>query len=159
MRTVRPTCALSLLAVAAAAGAFAGCGGGGGGGIPTTAKPPTQIQLQEENGSGQSGLATLTALEGKTRVVISMQSGPTTHQPVRIHAGTCTSLDPTPAYPLNDIVGGRSTTVVDVSLDALERKPYVINVHKSPRNLKIYVACGSIGENSAPAVTYTNAGD
>ncbi len=146
------------LVVLALATALAGCGGGGG---QSATKGPTEIQLQEQSGSGESGLADLTPLDDKTKVVVTMQSGPTTHQPAHIHAGTCSSLDPTPAYPLNDIVGGKSTTVVNVSLDSLEQKAYAINVHKSPldKDLSTYVACGSIGENSAPAATYTNAGD
>jgi hypothetical protein len=147
------------LVVLALAAALTGCGGGVGRGPITVAS--TEIQLQEESGSGESGLANLTPVGDKTKVVITMQSGPTTAQPAHIHSGTCAKLDPKPAYPLNDIVGGKSTTIVNVSLGSLEQKAYAINVHKSPldKDLSTYVACGNIGENSSPAATYTNAGD
>lgn len=143
---------ISGLAIVALTAALSACGGGGGAG-----KGPTEIQLQEQSGSGEVGLADLTPVGDKTKVVITMQSGPTTPQPAHIHSGTCSSLDPTPAYPLNDIVGGKSTTVVNVSLDTLEQTAYAINVHKSPldKDLSTYVACGSISENSAPAKTQT----
>lgn len=151
----RTTPGLVLLALAAA---LTGCGGGVGRGpiVPTS----VEIQLQEESGSGEVGLATLTAVGDKTKVVITMQSGPTTPQPAHIHAGTCSSLDPKPAYPLDDIVGGKSTTVVNASLTKLEKTAYAINVHKSPldKDLSTYVACGNIGENSSPAKTYTSSG-
>jgi hypothetical protein len=148
-----------LVALALAA-ALAGCGGGDGGvGKGPVVRASVEIQLQEENGSGESGLARLVRITAdKTQVAIAMQSGPPAAQPVHIHAGSCGKLDPTPAYPLNDIVGGKSTTVVAVSLDALEKKAYAINVHKSAldKDLSTYVACGNIGENSAPAQTVTS---
>jgi hypothetical protein len=152
-RTIR-----GLVVLALAAG-LTGCGGGVGRG-PIVLES-VEIQLQEESGSGEVGLATLTRLGEKTKVVITMQSGPTTAQPDHIHSGTCSKLDPAPAYPLNDIVAGKSTTIVEVSLSSLEQKAYAINVHKSPldKDLSTYVACGNIGENSSPAATYTNAGD
>jgi len=153
-RTTPGLVVLALVAILAA------CGGGVGKGPVVLAS--LEIQLQEQNGSGQSGMAKLTRMSDKnTEVEITMQSGPTTHQPAHIHAGTCAKLDPTPAYQLNDIVGGRSTTVVSASLDALEQKAYAINVRKSPldKDLSTYVACGEIGENSAPAQTYTSSGE
>jgi predicted small lipoprotein YifL len=144
---------ISGLAIVALTAALAACGGGGGAG-----KGPTEIQLQEQSASGESGTATLTREGDKTKVVLGLQSGTSTAQPAHIHSGTCSSLDPTPAYPLNNVVNGKSTTVVNVPLDTLEKTAYAINVHKSTQDLKTYVACGNISENSAPAKTDTSSG-
>jgi len=87
--------------------------------------------------------------------------------PAHIHAGTCDTLDPNPAYPLSNVsdeflngdtatagdeVGASeeslevegSTTTVDVSLDDLLASEYAINVHESAENAQNYIACGNI---------------
>jgi hypothetical protein len=136
----------------------AGCGGGGSdndgsGGGP---KPESlDVQLQEQSFSGEAGMATLTAQGDKTKVVIAMSSMAGNAQPAHIHSGTCAKLDPTPAYPLENIVDGQSTTIVSASLADLKAKSYAINVHRSAKDLETYVACGQIAENAAPAPTYT----
>jgi hypothetical protein len=137
----------------------AGCGGGEGGGGKTTTRENggggLKVQLQEQNFSGEAGTATLTSQGKKTRVVIEMASYAGNAQPAHIHKGTCLSLDPTPAYPLNNVVKGGSTTVVPISLSALLKGKYAINMHRSVKQLKIYVACGDINEHAAPIPTVT----
>jgi hypothetical protein len=136
----------------------AGCGGGGGDGKTTTGENGggrLLVQLQEQSFSGEAGTVTLTAQGKKTRVVIEMASYTGNAQPAHIHKGTCMSLDPTPAYPLNNVVKGRSTTVVPISLSALLKGKYGINMHRSVKQLKIYVACGDINEHAAPVPTVT----
>ena len=146
---------LALLAVA-----LAGCGGGGGGNTTSTSKSDdaVDVQLQEQNFSGEDGTATLTAHGSQTKVVILMASFAANAQPAHIHKGTCAQLDATPAYPLNNVVKGRSTTTVDVSLSTLLKGHYAINMHRSAKQLKTYVACGDITRHSAPAQTYTSEG-
>ena len=146
---------LVLLAVAAA-----GCGSGGGdnGGTTTTTssgKKGVLVQLQEQNFSGEAGDATLTPEGNKTRVVIAMASYAANPQPAHIHKGTCEKLDATPAYPLHDVVNGKSTTVVPISLSKLLDGKYAINMHRSAKQLKVYVACADISKNAAPAATIT----
>jgi hypothetical protein len=129
--------ALAALALAL----LAGCGSDNGGGSSSV-----KVDLGEQNGSGESGTATLTADGGKTKVVISLDGAPSgTPQPAHIHEGSCAKLDPTPAYGLTNVVGGASTTEVDEPLDELQDEDYAINVHKSGTDLKTYVACGNIG--------------
>ena len=129
---------------------LAGCGGGGGGdtGGTTTSggggKRSVLVQLQEQNFSGEAGNVTLTAQGPKTRVVIEMASYAANPQPAHIHEGTCAHLSFQPAYPLNDVKAGRSTTVVDVSLKALLNAKYAVNLHRSAKQMKTYVACGDI---------------
>jgi hypothetical protein len=143
------------------AGLLAGCGSGGGSSTNTTSTTKqdesVQVQLQEENFSGEDGTVTLTpSADGKkTKVDIVMASYAANEQPAHIHKGTCQKLDATPAYPLHNVVVGKSLSVVPVSLDHLLSGRYAINVHRSAKKLKIYVACGDITRNSAPTPTVT----
>ncbi|HET7856044.1 MAG TPA: CHRD domain-containing protein [Gaiellaceae bacterium] len=122
---------------------LAGCGGGSG----KSAAGPVSVQLSEQNSSGESGTATLTADGDRTRVAIQLQGEAAgASQPAHIHKGSCDKLDPTPAYGLPNVVGGKSDTEVAASLDQLENGSYAINVHKSNADLQTYVACGDVGE-------------
>lgn len=141
------------------AAAVAGCGGGGGDGKTTTTtssgKKSLLVQLQEQSFSGEAGDATLTAEGDNTRIVIEMASYAANAQPAHIHKGTCEKLDATPAYALHDVVAGKSTTVVPISLSKLLDGKYAINMHRSAKQLKVYVACGDIAKNAAPAETFS----
>lgn len=102
------------------------------------------VDLSELNDSGISGTATLRDVDGATEVTIAVTGAAGDH-PAHIHAGTCDSLDPNPAFPLTPIeASGASVTTVEVSLDALLSESFAINVHKSPEEIGIYVACGEI---------------
>jgi CHRD domain len=121
----------------------AGCGGddegsASGGGSVT-------MQLSEQNGSGESGTATLTAEGESTRVEIDISNGTSEPQPAHIHEGSCANLNPTPKYALQNVVDGKSTSTVAASLDDLKSEAYAINVHKSAMELQTYVSCGDIG--------------
>jgi hypothetical protein len=121
---------------------LAGCGSDNGG----SGSEEATIDLSEQNSSGESGTATLTAEGDKTKVVISLDAAPAgTPQPAHIHEGSCANLDPTPKYGLENVVDVKSTTEVDEPLDELRDEAYAINVHKSGTDLKTYVACGDIG--------------
>ncbi len=131
---------LATLVLATLSLAVAGCGGGGeeaGGGEVT-------VELAEENGSGQSGTATLVPEGEGTRVTIELSNSPGAAQPVHIHPGTCEDLDPKPAYPLEDVAGGSSESMENTSLEELQNGDFAINVHKSADEIETYVACGDI---------------
>src|SRR5438067_9399567 len=73
---------------------------------------PVTIPLNEQNGSGESGTATLTDMgNGQTQVVLKLSNAPTVAQPAHIHKGTCANLDPTPLYPLTSVTNGQSDTM------------------------------------------------
>ena len=138
-----PALALALLA---------GCGGDNGGG-----SNEATVDLSEQSTSGESGTATLTADGDKTKVVISLDNVPSgVPQPAHIHKGSCDKLDPTPAYGLENVVDGKSTSEVDEPLDELRGEDYAINVHKSGTDLKTYVACGDIGSGSGSSTDTGN---
>jgi len=104
------------------------------------------VRLHAQNKSGESGTAKLTPQGAdKTRVEISLKGGPKgTPQPAHIHEGSCAKLDPKPKYGLENVVDGKSSTVVPQGIDSV--RGMAINVHKSADDLKTYVACGDIGK-------------
>jgi hypothetical protein len=103
------------------------------------------VKLEPQNNSGESGAATLTKSGDKqTKVSLNVQ-GASGSQPTHIHKGTCSNLDPKPAYPLSPVVNGKSETTINASLDDLTHG-YAINGHKSAQDLKTYVFCGNIAE-------------
>lgn len=109
------------------------------------AHPDVTIKMVAQNGSGENGTATLSDLNGRTRVVIHVQHENTTGvQPAHIHPGTCANLNPAPKYPLKDVVLGDSNTIVDVPMSSLLGGKYAINVHESKQNIAKYVSCGNI---------------
>ena len=108
------------------------------------------VHLGEQNGSGESGTATLTAErrpdQGRPRHPDPVgDDGVRVPQPAHIHKGSCAKLDPIPAYALADVKDGASTSTVDVKLDDLRDGAFAINVHKSAAEIQTYVACGDIG--------------
>lgn len=135
------------------------------------------VSLMEQNGSTVMGTATLTDMgNGTTQVDINvsvetaalatqnlglMQGGP--GSPAHIHEGSCATLNPAPKYPLSPVMGsmtatagtaGMSMTVVNASLAQIQGSQMAINVHKSPQEGSVYIACGDIavaGAQAAPA--------
>jgi LPXTG-motif cell wall-anchored protein len=104
------------------------------------------VKLATQNNSGVFGGGRLTrAGDGQTRVELTLEGGDAaTAMPAHIHKGTCANLDPRPAFPLENVVGGGSDSTVDVSLDELTTGGYAINVHKSATEASVFVACGDI---------------
>ena len=103
------------------------------------------VTLDEQNGSGQGGSATLTRIDGSsTRVVVTVDNPPAEPQPAHIHMGTCADLNPAPQYPLQNVTDGSSTSTVAASLDSLLAEDMAINVHRSEQQADLYVACGNI---------------
>ena len=109
-----------------------------------SAADSAKVKLSPQSNSGESGTATLTKQGDKqTKVVLDVKGG-SGSQPVHIHKGSCDKLDPKPAFPLSPLTNGKSETVVNASLDDLEKGGYAINGHKSAQEVKTYVFCGDI---------------
>jgi hypothetical protein len=142
----------------------AGCGSSDSSESESPSSGEVVVTLDEQNGSAESGTATLTAEGDRTRVVLDLQTRSATpvaqRQPAHIHKGSCEKLDPTPAYGLNDVQAGKSTSTVDAKLTDLRNGDFAINVHESAEKIEKYVACGVVGtgdgENSdaPPAYDY-----
>jgi hypothetical protein len=103
------------------------------------------LPMRAQNGSGESGSATLTPLGNQTRVVIGLSGENTTgSQPAHIHFGSCSHLNPIPRYGLKNVILGHSNTVIDAPMSKLTGGHMAVNVHESANNLKRYVSCGNI---------------
>ncbi|MGB8965134.1 MAG: hypothetical protein WCB99_05795 [Candidatus Cybelea sp.] len=103
-----------------------------------------KVTLDAQNGSGETGTATLTQVGSDVQVVIALKGAPTTAQPAHIHNGVCSDLGGV-VHPLSNVVNGSSTTTVKgVTIDGLLKQTSAINVHESAANLGKYVACGNI---------------
>jgi hypothetical protein len=121
---------------------LAGCGGDDDEFGGTLAVP-----LVTQNDSGQDGEATLSEVSSDTtRVVLDVGNAPDNPQPAHIHRGSCENLDPEPAYGLENVVDGKSTTEVNVAMEDLVGQGFAVNVHKSADEAQVYVACGDIEE-------------
>jgi len=103
------------------------------------------VKLGAQNKSGETGTAKLTPAGDKTKVEVSLKGAPKgVSQPAHIHEGSCAKLDPKPKYALQNVVDGKSTSEVPVSISELQKGGLAINVHKSAEDVKTYVACGDI---------------
>ncbi len=103
------------------------------------------VTLAAQNDSTQAGTATLTEKDGKTTVSVTLTNPvDDSPQPAHIHSGAC----PTPGevvYPLTNLVGGKSETVLDVPLATLKKAlPLAINIHKSEAESSVYISCGDL---------------
>lgn len=117
------------------------------------------VTLAAQSNSGVTGTATLTDLGGgRTRVVINVNPAGNTNMPAHIHEGTCANLNPAPKWPLNNVQNGQSTTEVNASLADIRASATAINLHKSPQEASVYVACGNI-QMAAAVTALPRAGD
>jgi LPXTG-motif cell wall-anchored protein len=111
----------------------------------TSAATTLTVPLATLNGSGVSGTATLTDMGTQTQVVITVTGEATSaSEPDHIHTGQCGATLGGVKFPLKNVEGGTSTTVVNVALSALQNGSYAINLHESAANIGNYVACGNI---------------
>lgn len=143
--------------------ALVGCGGGGngtsGGGGGSSSAQKMTVKLGAQNGSGETGTATLTAMgSGKTKVVVALSNAPSQAQPAHIHKGSCAKLNPVPEYALQNVMNGHSESVVGVSLASLKKGTFAINVHKSQKDLKTYVACGNLSSGGGSSSSGSGSG-
>jgi hypothetical protein len=103
------------------------------------------LDLQEQNDSGITGEVEFSPTsEGAVEVEIEVDGSEGGPHPAHIHEGSCADLNPAPAFPLSDVVDGRSETTVDVDLSELTASEYAVNVHESAENADVYVACADV---------------
>ncbi len=114
--------------------------------LPASAEVDHRVfTMTAQNGSGETGTVTLTALGDKTRVEVALVNSPgDTPQPAHIHEGSCAKLNPKPKYPLVVLVDGVSTSMVAMPMKDLVAGGFAVNVHKSTSDIPTYVACGDL---------------
>lgn len=102
------------------------------------------LELTEENGSGQSGTAVISPVDGeRARIVMEVDHPPDAPQPAHVHPGPCGDLGD-PVAALESLVDGRSETIVPMSLAELRRGGFVVHAHKSEAEFEVSVACAAI---------------
>ncbi|MBI2577597.1 MAG: hypothetical protein HYV77_02000 [Candidatus Wildermuthbacteria bacterium] len=128
---------------------------------PTPQVQSVTIQLSSQNNSGETGTATLTNENGKTKVVLSLNGAPANvTQPAHIHSQPCANIGAV-KYPLTSALNGASQTILDIPLSQiLSELPLAVNVHKSNAESSVYAACGDIqntqsGSSILSALTHT----
>ena len=104
------------------------------------------IQLGDQENSGQTGSATLTAKGAQMEIVIKVVPGPLEGdpQPLHIHFGTCGPNLGNRHFNLSDVVAGVSVTLIDAGLVSVTQGNNAINLHKSYPEFDIYTSCGNI---------------
>jgi hypothetical protein len=157
---------LPVLALAACGDENGGDGEGASASAPNGASSDDEVrvELTEQNRSGESGTATLTARgANRTRVVLELRNPATNSQPAHIHRGRCgRGLDPQPLYGLQNAMQGRSETLVNAPLSELTGGRFAINVHHSDAEIATFVACGNlpgaVGETTSNDATGNDGG-
>lgn len=115
---------------------------GTGTAVPT--QEPVVFGLDEQNGSGVSGQATLIQQGTELRVEITLEGSPFGSHPAHIHVGTCANIGAV-AFPLDPVVNGTSVTrLTDAFLAELQGDDHAINLHASAERIDEYIACGDI---------------
>lgn len=118
-------------------------------------KGEVKLNLSSQNNSGIAGTVKLDGEDGKVEVKLKLASVPTgvlgllgislgSAHPAHIHTGSCASLGAV-KYPLTSTITGESETTINASLaDLKAQQPLAVNVHKSPEEIGVYVACADI---------------
>ncbi len=113
------------------------------------------IPIEELNGSGVSGDATLTDNGDGTTTIDVLVDGSTGGHPIHLHSGTCAELGDV-VVALTDVdENGASVTTVDLPLATIqdpEVGPHAINIHLSADEIATYVACGDVPLAESAAV-------
>lgn len=103
------------------------------------------LDLQEQNNSGITGTVEFSPTsEGTVEVEIELDGSDGGPHPAHVHPGSCADLDPAPKWPLTNVVDGKSKTTIDAELSELTAQEYAVNVHDSPENADLYVACADV---------------
>ena len=109
------------------------------------------IQLGAQNNSGISGTAVLTPMGNQTKVTINVQGSPAgANHPAHIHVGSCPNPGAVVA-PLPNVQNGMSEATVNMSIDQIRGAQHAVNLHKSPQEASVYIACGNVPLAAAAA--------
>ena len=110
------------------------------------------LMLGEQNSSGQTGWALLSANGQFTDVTLTLFAGNVESELVHIHSGRCgnNTLGGV-VHPLTNIANGTSKTTVDATLASLRTGDFAINTHQKG-TARIYTTCSNI-PTEADAVT------
>lgn len=111
-----------------------------------------KVAMFAQNNSGERGVTELKDFGEETKVEIELIGALAgVPQPAHIHLGSCANIGGI-QFPLNNVVNGKSETMISVSLDdLLSQLPLAVNVHKSVPESAVFVSCGDISQRVIPA--------
>ncbi len=116
--------------------------------LPGTSDEILNVTMYAQNGSGEDGMVVINQNGiGEIMILIRLSNGTPESQLAHIHRGSCTNLDPNPAFPLTSVVNGYSETVIPRIWLTEIKEGYAINVHRSAAEPSTYVSCGNIPGN------------
>ncbi|MBI2621637.1 MAG: hypothetical protein HYW63_03280 [Candidatus Levybacteria bacterium] len=102
------------------------------------------IVLNEQNASGQSGLATIEAKNDVIEVrILSVGFSPNINQGSNIHSGSCQNVGKE-IYKLVPVANGKSETVIIATWKEFEDQLPLVLVINSPEELPSISSCGEI---------------
>jgi hypothetical protein len=103
------------------------------------------IELAEIEASKQGGLVSVAQIEGKTSILVELDAVLSAEeQPVNVYRGACPDPGSDIAYELNKIVNGESETIINFSIEEINRnKPLAIAVGKSFEEEGAPVSCAN----------------
>jgi hypothetical protein len=113
-------------------------------GCAASSAPSVTIELETLNDSGVTGTVTLIPQGDRTQVDVDVDPAGHPDMPSHIHPGDCEHLVPQPKYPLRNVVNGKASTVVAVSLSELLGGDLAINLHNSNEDMGTYTACANL---------------
>jgi hypothetical protein len=86
--------------------------------------------------------------QGNQTVVVIRAAGTNPEMLAHIHADACPGVGDV-VFPLTNPVNGQSTTTINAPLAQVLAQGKSINLHKSPADVGIYVACGNLAAAAA----------
>lgn len=107
---------------------------------------PGTIALNSMHGSGESGYAKITEINGQAIVDIFLNGtkSDTPSRPAAFYKGSCKNLG-SEKYTMTPVDGGSSETLLGGTLDRLRAElPYALVIQASSNDLSSVVACGDI---------------
>lgn len=106
------------------------------------------LNLNQENKSGLGGSAAVEEVNGKVKVSITIgETSSPVSRPAVILTGNCPNAG-TMKYQLNDVVNGKSETILPDNMQTLIALGWTqIVVEKSAKDTKSVIACGDINSN------------
>lgn len=118
--------------------------GGGEAGADAGMENVLAVLVEEVDGSGVTGLATITDVQGEAFVNLVLRGGEQDDLAV-IHAGYCSSLSIDPLFLLDDLDdGGRSKSPLGVPVTDLLDQPLALAIYEDISTYGTPVACGEI---------------
>ena len=107
---------------------------------------PLIIALEEQNDSGQTGIAVITGRANFTNIAVTLSEGALETEQAHIHEGQCLPGDlGAVAHALTSLEGGSgiSVTNIPIPLDSLIADGFAVNTHKAGEPA-VYTSCGNI---------------